>query len=247
MDYSNGGVFDLKKTISAILSQPGKNSVFDQLIIEMENYFSRPANSSAELRERENMRKKGDVWENFCREWLLAKGEYLYVWLWKDLPEQVRQDCNLNFKQDNGIDLVAYNTNGFSAIQCKYRQKKGNLEWKQLSTFMGLCSITGPWYQHIVMTNCPSINRPVQKGPKDKSICSQSFRGASRELWLKIAGIYQVNTIGNGGNNIQILPQKAPPLVFNFDHINIANSVVNNNGNNIDVKHLRELRLKKFC
>lgn len=222
--------FDLTGTLRSILSKGNDKNVFDLLLTEMNAYFNRPVTNCKEMKERDNMKLRGDVWEHFCREWLLARGDYTYVWLWKDIPSEVREKCNLDFHRDNGIDLVAYNNNGYTAVQCKFRKKKGNLEWQHLSTFIGLCSITGPWCHHIIMTNCVSVNRPVQKGPKDKSICLQSFRSTAWDIWLKMSkntGNF-ARPIVSGG--IEILPEYAAPLILNP----------------VNIQQVRELRLKRF-
>ena len=42
-----------------------------------------------------------------------------------------------------GIDFIAQNYGGFSAVQCKYKKpiayKKTSITWKALSTFYALC------------------------------------------------------------------------------------------------------------
>lgn len=184
-----------KKIISKLLSTPsGKVSlnIFDEYIREMELYFSRKVTNISEMKLRDNKKIKGDMWELFCRDWLLSSDKYIEVWLLKDCPHFP----NIT-KQDNGIDLIAQTKTGYCAIQCKYRSKKGRVDWKSLSTFIGLCERTGPWEKYIVMTNCSSVTRKVPKSPKDYSICLKSFQGTTREHWMKMVGTYQEHKLSD--------------------------------------------------
>ena len=167
------------------------DNIFDSLIEAIEAHFNRPVSSILEMKERVNKKLKGDLWENFCKDWLLATGKYSQVWLlseWDDYALNAPESYQLT-KQDNGIDLIAATKTGYVAIQCKYR-KKGYVNWSTLSTFIGLCERTGPWEKYIVMTNAKGITRKLPKTEKDEAICLATFRSTSREVWLKIAGLY---------------------------------------------------------
>lgn len=179
-----------KTEISYLLSRSVDN-IFDSLIEAIEAHFNRPVSSILEMKERGNKKLKGDLWENFCKDWLLATGKYSQVWLlseWDDYALNAPESYQLT-KQDNGIDLIAATKTGYVAIQCKYR-KKGYVNWSSLSTFIGLCERTGPWEKYIVMTNAKGITRKLPQTEKDKAICLATFRSTSREVWLKIAGLY---------------------------------------------------------
>ena len=90
---------------------------------------------------------------------------------------------------DNGIDIVCLKIDAdglekYSAVQCKYRKNiTQTVTWTTLSTFIGLCAVTGPWDEHIVMTNCKGVSRRtgVPKGPKDRTIAYGTFKKLSRE------------------------------------------------------------------
>jgi hypothetical protein len=143
----------------------------------------------ADLKVRDNKKLKGDVWEVFCQTYLQVTGKYQEVWLWNQVPDEVRAALRLTSRVDNGIDIIASTTTGYTAIQCKYRGKtNGSVPWGTLATFVGLCAATGPYEKHIVMTNCRGVTRRVPRGPKDKSICYGTFKGLSREMWMKMAG-----------------------------------------------------------
>jgi hypothetical protein len=113
--------------------------------------------------------------------------------MWKDVPQTVRDNLKLTSPRvDNGIDIVAQmsSQSGYVAVQCKYRKNiKQTVTWTSLSTFVGLCAVTGPWDRHLLMTNCRGVTRKVPKTPKDFTIAYGSF--CSNFTWdkcLKING-----------------------------------------------------------
>jgi hypothetical protein len=121
------------------------------------------------------------------------------------------------------------------AIQCKYRgsgvqnrdpllRAKGGatrklVSWKTLSTFVGLCAVTGlaveyrynladknhGYVKTIVMTNCNGVTRKV-KTPTDASICCGTFRNTSSDVWMKMAGIYEPKKIA-------VVPEAKPKTI----------------------------------
>ena len=186
--YSASSEWCSKRTISRILSEPGEN-VFDRFIEELESYYNRSVSTIAEMKQRNDKKAKGTIWELFCQEWLRCDPLYLNVWLFNEVPEEIRLLLKIG-TVDNGIDIVAQVFAGFVAIQCKYRGKGTKVTWNTLSTFTGLCAVTGPWHKHIVMTNCAGVSRKIPRTPRDQSICLGSFRGTSRERWLKMTGTY---------------------------------------------------------
>jgi hypothetical protein len=122
---------------------------------------------------------------------------YANVWLLSEVPREVLQECNL-MRLDAGIDLVAelvgtevasmYDatkphtrdaegrvTSRYVAVQCKFRKPnvKGigaALTWNLLSTFTGLCSMTGPWVRGLVMTNARGLgSRVPRKAGEEKA------------------------------------------------------------------------------
>lgn len=163
---------------------------FDDFLQRVEAFYGREVSSISEMRQRDNKKLKGDVWEAFCKAYLIATGKYIVVWLWHELPDEVRIGFNLRLKVDNGIDIIAATETGYTAIQCKYRGKKTSLvPWGTLCTFVGLCAL-GDYEQHIVMTNCRGVTRRVPRTAKDKAICYGTFKGLKREMWLKLSGDY---------------------------------------------------------
>jgi len=183
--------FDLEKAIREVLSD-GKETpcIFDRLMEKFENYSDRPASTYIEIRQRDNKQNKGFAWEKFCQWYLLNVKKYHSVWLWKEIPQDVKEKCNLTMKTDNGIDIVAqkYENGNYSAVQCKYKKRqiaKGRktvkVSWRTLSTFIGLCERSHDWVEHIVMTNCNGVGKwEIPRTSKDKTIAYGTFKNLSR-------------------------------------------------------------------
>lgn len=178
--------FDVEKNIREILSD-GKEQpcIFDRLLARFETYSSRAAGSIYEIKRRDSKKAKGDGWESFCHFYLSRVLQYHRVWMWKEIPEDVRQYLKLKSRVDNGIDIVAQETanSGFIAVQCKYRKRTDQtVTWTTLSTFVGLCAQTGPWVQHLVMTNCKGVSRKtgIERTPKDRTIAYGTFKNLTR-------------------------------------------------------------------
>jgi hypothetical protein len=217
---------NFKKTITKFLSIPNVN-IFDECIGDIELEFGRPVTNLCDLKKREDKKKKGDAWEQFCKEWLLASDKYKNVWTFQEwvryCSENHLSPLGLQTKQDNGIDLIAQmNTGGYVAIQCKYRKDKKKVTWNTLSTFIGLCERSGPWTQYLVMTNGTGVTRKIPKSQKDRSICIGTFRGTSRPQWLKMAGLFEQ------GQSVK------------------ENDAILKKPKHLTLEELREIRLQKF-
>ena len=145
---------------------------FNTLISKLETISNKPSTNMVELRQKNNKKMIGDIFEDFCYLYFLIK-KVDHVWTTKNIPDDLRKTLSLPQK-DMGIDLIIQEKNTYSAIQVKYRKKtkKTNiLSWTELSTFYASCLNTGPWKKHIVFTNCDSIHRVGRKSNKDVSIC----------------------------------------------------------------------------
>lgn len=177
--------------IRAVIRQSSNlepEEVFDSVVRSIESYFSRRVNDLQELKARECKKLKGDVWEEFCYQYLLSLEKYTSVWKWKEVPPEVKETLGLHRREDNGIDIVCKQGKKFIAVQCKYR-KRGKVPWSTLSTFVGMCSTTGPWYRCLVMTNCKGVTRKVARREGDVSWCGGTFRKRTpREVWMRMAG-----------------------------------------------------------
>jgi hypothetical protein len=226
MQGSTTPLFETEKIIHMLLSKtlPATVTVFDLLLQQLEDYFHRPVQSIAEMKQRDDKTAKGRVWEQFCRDWLLATGRYQEVWMLRDVPAELRAYLRLG-TADIGIDLIASsgfsNSIQFTAIQCKYRQDNKSrkvtksLTWATLSTFYALCARTGPWLKHLVMTNCARLSSKMQRGPKDGSICLASFRSTKRHEWLKMVGLGETQQVGSAPSQ----PAVTGPTLVNGEEI----------------------------
>lgn len=179
-----------KQVIESNLNQ--ETNIFDAIVQAIEYEYSKPARTIQAMKDRDNMRRKGDLWEHFCRDWLQVI--YKQV-LFLDEFNAVYPNVFIN-KQDNGIDLIAITKTGkWHAVQCKYRKAK-TLSWTTLSTFIALCERTRCFEKYVVMTNCKSITRKIPRSPKDKSICYGTLAKTKRDHWLQMIGQANYQTTG---------------------------------------------------
>jgi len=194
--------FDVLKELRSVLSDGRKDTcIFDRLMERFESFSSRQVANLTEMRNRDNKRLKGLGWERFCQWYLHVVCGYVDVWLWHEIPQPVKDHLSLGHsKVDNGIDIVARRTieAPFIAVQCKYRaDRKGaakykpKVTWTTISTFVGLCAVTGPWELHLVMTNCSGVSRKVARGPRDRTMAYGTFKSLTRGQ-CTIADVAQV-------------------------------------------------------
>lgn len=187
-------IFPYKKCIIGLLSKHSGKEIFDKFVEKVKAYYERPVNTMEDLKKRENKISIGTMWEMVCADWLRVSGKYEAVWTlqeWREYIEVANLPVGYNLKKkDVGIDLIAKSKKyGYHAIQCKWR-KKGTITWAMVSTFAGLCSKTGPWSSQVIMTNASGIGRNVPRTKSDYNMCAGTFRGTSREHWMKMCDIY---------------------------------------------------------
>lgn len=126
---------------------------------------------------------KGDMWENFCVEYLKLNS-YDDVTLLKNMDEAYLKELGLR-KKDMGIDIIATKNRRNVAIQCKFRVKRA-VNWRDIATFEALCSRSGPWCEHIVMTNASFVHREGINH-KDVNIVKSTFEQMPRNEWCRLA------------------------------------------------------------
>ena len=166
---------------------------FDNFIHLCQSQFDKPVYNMTEMRMRQNKKLRGDLFEEFCKLYLIHiyKVKFEHVWLHHEIPDDVRTKLGLR-NQDMGIDIIARDYhNRYYAVQVKYRKPKDKnqyISWKQLSTFYALVYRSGPYHKHIVMCNVNGVRHITKKGPKDVSICIGTFRKMTYFDWLKIVG-----------------------------------------------------------
>ena len=173
----------MEKLLHAIFLKSPAN-LWDAFEAECRTFYSAPAHSFTDLRNRDNKKIRGDIFEDFCILYLKTLKSYDNVWLLKEVPDEVLTRLAMK-RQDFGIDIVAEKDGKYTAIQCKYKKqiKVQSVSWKSLSTFYALCLRTGPWEQYIVMTNCNSVRHMGRKTHKDLSICLGTLQGITKEQW----------------------------------------------------------------
>jgi len=164
---------------------------FDYFIHLCQVQFDKPVNTMIEMRDRQNKKLRGDLFECFCQRYLervYGKDLFTHVWLWTDVPDDIRNTLGLNLR-DEGIDLVAVDIKGrYYAIQSKYRKirpekSKQFVSWKSLSTFYALSYRIGKFYKHIVMTNLDGVRHVTKKTVKDVSMCKKRFQNMTYWQW----------------------------------------------------------------
>jgi predicted helicase len=175
---------NIKKFIRESLNE---NDVFDSVMTKIVQHRDKPAHSLAELKEK-NTKLVGDLFEAFCVLYLQAQG--YNARLISEIPLEELATWQLKSK-DVGIDIVAIKDNEVCAVQCKYRSKTVDrlkrtvhrVTWRDLSTFLALCAVTGPWTSHIVMTNADFVTRHGHRSTKDKTIAKQKFTSTTKDVW----------------------------------------------------------------
>ena len=75
----------------------------------------------------------GDLFEHFCQAYYLTESNSLHkdVWLFDDIPLDIKKKLRFKPKLEKGVDLVIRSTEGtFSAVQCKFKNdQRKKLLW----------------------------------------------------------------------------------------------------------------------
>ena len=187
--------------------RPDGTGLFDLFLTECQKWYDQPAHTFTEMRTRDNKKIRGDVFEEFCVQYLKHVSKLPNVWLLKDVPEELLTKLSLK-RPDVGIDIVAEKDGKYYAVQCKYKKhvsfKKNVVTWKQLSTFYALVMRTGPWAQYIVMTNCDYCRHMGKKTSKDVSICLKTFQNITSEQWVQMCELEGEAT----GEKVKMTPEE---------------------------------------
>jgi predicted helicase len=189
------------------------NNLFDEFILECQKLYESPAHSLEEIRNNNNKKIRGDIFEEFCVLYLKYVKSYKNVMLLKDVPDEILTKLTMK-KKDMGIDIVVEdNDNNYSAVQCKYKKhvstKKNILSWKVLSTFYALCLRTGPWTKYIVMTNCVYIRHQGKKTKEDVSYVLKTFQNITKDEWLLMCNV-KGNKLDDEGNKLVPINNQNP-------------------------------------
>jgi predicted helicase len=115
--------------------------------------------------------------------------EHDQVWLFNDVPDDIRQKFNLT-KKDYGIDIISKKGDDYFAIQCKYKKPKDKtqlISWRSLSTFYAYVAKVNGFTKHIVMTNVNGCKHIGDKTPKDLTIAYGTFKNINHFDWIKMS------------------------------------------------------------
>lgn len=181
--------YDFKQGIRRYLHLES-GQIFDKLIEDFEYVWNKAATGLSELKEKANMKIKGDFWEDFCVAWLSATYE-CKVYKLKELPERLAKKLKIPNSRDVGIDLIIrFGPGKYSAVQCKYRIASGRsnrITWKQVSTFYASCNRYE--YQNvIVMTNTLGVvkSKGTDRPPNHKTIAIGRLRKTPKQIWIEM-------------------------------------------------------------
>jgi hypothetical protein len=195
----------VRETSQSVHSVSTPKCVFDIVFKNIREHHDLPVHSISELRKK-TTKCTGDLFEEFCKLYLINFCKYDNVWLLREVPESEKRHLKMPFgDMDYGIDIICKRGNVYSAVQCKFKtprppirvsNKRGESKiifpcvgWKELSTFNELCNTTGPWSQRIVMTTAKSVRRLGGiKIQGDKSICIGTFNSLRPEDITKMIG-----------------------------------------------------------
>jgi hypothetical protein len=201
---------------SAIYTALSKSegNVFEHIEEIFQTEFHKPSSSMIELR-RKTEKSKGDLFESFCVLYLQKKG--YTCWKLKDLPDDIRESLHLT-KQDVGIDLIAKCTSNHKKeedridlwfpVQVKFRsESKDNqgrtirrVTWRDISTFLSLCTRTGPengWSRHMIFTNANSVCWKGKKNKKDYTIARATLTSQDKIFWSSFINKKEYDTRPN--------------------------------------------------
>ena len=177
----------LEKILHEIFLKSPAN-LFDAFLERAADLYQMPAHTLLELRQRDNKKVRGDVFEEFCALYLKHVMGYEDVWLLSEVPEDILKGLGL-VRKDMGIDIIVRHGGEFYAVQCKYKKREARktcVTWQALSTFYALCLRTGPYKKYIVMTTCDYTRHQGKKTAADTSICVGSFRKITGDQWLRM-------------------------------------------------------------
>jgi len=209
-------ILNIHSFVQSALKQNSTQPIFDILIANIESYIEGAvAHNMLELRNKANdKKKKGDLFEAFCFLYIKNILHHTNVFMYSDIPDEIKIELSLNTSQDYGIDIVSMDEEGnYYATQCKYRKIKDKIQvvsWKELATFYGIVNKTGPWKNHITMTNVHGCKHIGKKTEKDWSICVGTFRKMNTFQWLQLIGI-------SGSNNTTPTRKKVKLVITNLE------------------------------
>jgi hypothetical protein len=206
-------------------SESDSNTVFDHLVNSFQSSLSSVNSGSLSISKltESGTKLKGDLFEEFCKIYLLKVKKFDQVFLLCEVPDDLLSKLGLH-RRDFGIDLIAikksYNQSElYYPVQCKFKKPHRDgiipntkfiryncVNFKELATFYLMCSKSGPWQKLIVMTNGKYVRHVGKKTEKDWSICLGSFRKLSCSQLLEMMGV-KGRCIGEAENSVTPTPK----------------------------------------
>jgi predicted helicase len=110
-----------------------KQGLFDKI-----NNF---ADLESRIEQLETKQMRGDAFEVFAQGYLATQKivQAKSVWTFEDIPSRLMREIFIETPGDMGVDGVYKTvTDDRCAYQVKFRSRRANLQWSDLSTFMGL-------------------------------------------------------------------------------------------------------------
>ncbi len=191
------------KPFSSGSQQLSNQQRLDHFLMQLSQFHHRSAHSIIDIKNRDNKKSHGDIFEYFSKLYMILVLGIETVWLLNDVPEHILQILRLK-RQDVGIDLIGIDSLGrYYACQAKYKDRantiapstsraqrsgarKVSVTWREISTFFALTSRTGPFHKIIVITTADYVRHMAPKTPKDISVCLGTLRKLSHEQWTKM-------------------------------------------------------------
>lgn len=170
----------------------------DDIFSNILSAFKNESVHTIEACKRGNQRR-GALWELLCVECLRHIG-YSSVLRFEDVDTELKARLGLR-DRDMGIDIICNKNGGYVAVQCKFRTKR-SVTWTEIATFEALCARSGPWTEHIVMTNCHFVKREG-KSEKDVTFTHKFFKRLLRHEWLSIGGMGEGHVLSDGVSNTE--------------------------------------------
>lgn len=196
--------FDPVQVIRSLLASTPAEEMFSRFCQQLYDHHTNGVHTIEGLKEKSEY-AKGRSFEHFCVLCLQSTNQYTNIWLWAQVPDEVKRAMNLlnrynqPIKTDTGIDIIAQNAQGYIAVQAKFRSKD-YLTVKDLATFHQLVAMSPHWVACIVMTNCKDISNKIKRLPKHEVVGRRLLSNMPREQWMKMVGDYVEHRLSDLGS-----------------------------------------------
>jgi hypothetical protein len=97
------------------MSRFSVENMFDEFIRQATCFYERPAHTIREMKDRQNTKARGDIFEAFCAIYLRCVCRYENVWLLSDVPDATLALLGMT-RRDMGIDIVVHHVSGWRGV-----------------------------------------------------------------------------------------------------------------------------------